>query len=154
MAETKIESAIERIPYDVHTVFCVLSHLKILEKIKEQLPAEQTQKMEEKIQELEFGEDFIRVKVDGLGQKICMRIVEQEENKTLKFGFENLPLDMNFWIQFKEVAPQQTAIKLTLKVDMPFMFKMMLPDKKLQEGTDQAAKMLAQLPYANLLQWV
>ena len=154
MAETKIESAVERIPYDIHTVFCVLSHLKILEKIKEQLPAEQTQKMEDKIQELEFGEDFIRVKVDGLGQKICMRIVEQEENKTLKFGFENLPLDMNFWIQFKEVTPQQTAIKLTLKVDMPFMFKMMLPDKKLQEGTDQVAKMLAQLPYANLLQWV
>ena len=77
MAETKIESAVERIPYDIHTVFCVLSHLKILEKIKEQLPAEQMQKMEDKIQELEFGEDFIRVKVDGLGQKICMRIVEQ-----------------------------------------------------------------------------
>ena len=56
---------------------------------------------------------------------------------------------MNFWIQLKEVTPNDTRIKLTLKADLPMMFKMML-DKKLQNGIDQAAEMLAKFPYA---QW-
>ena len=56
-------------------------------------------------------------------------------------------MEMNFWIQMKEVAPMDTRIKLTLKADIPMMFKMML-DKKIQQGIDQAAAMIAQFPFA------
>ena len=58
-------------------------------------------------------------------------------------------MQMNFWIQMKEVAPMDTRIKLTLKADIPMMFKLML-DKKIQQGIDQAAAMIAQFPFA---QW-
>ena len=74
-------------------------------------------------------------------------IVDRIENDTIKFGAEGIPMDANFWIQLKEVNPTDTRIKLTIKADIPFMFKMML-DKKLQTGLDQAADMLAQFPYA------
>ena len=68
---------------------------------------------------------------------------------TVKFGAEGIPMDANFWIQLKELAPNDTRIKLTVKADIPMMFKMMI-GKKLQDGLDQAADMLAQFPYG---QW-
>jgi len=99
------------------------------------------------VQELEIEPDRVRMKVDGLAQKITIAIVDRIENDTVKFGAEGIPMDANFWIQMKEVSPTDTRLKLTIKADIPFMFKMMI-DKKLQQGLDQAAEMLAQFPYA------
>ena len=101
---------------------------------------------QDKVQELEIASDSIRMKVDGLGQKITIRIVDREENKMLKFGLDNIPMQANFWIQLVEVNPTDTRIRLTLHADIPFMFKMML-DKKIQTGLDQASEMLAKFPY-------
>ena len=98
------------------------------------------------MQELEISEDYIRMKVDGLGQKIVIKIEERILNDTIKFGAENIPISMNFWIQLKSVAPEDTRMKLTLKVELPMMFKMML-DKKIQQGIDDAATMIAQMPF-------
>ena len=103
----------------------------------------------DKVQELEIGEESVRMKVDGLGQKITILIVDKTENEVIKYGAEGIPMQMNFWIQMKEVAPMDTRIKLTLKADIPMMFKMML-DKKIQQGIDQAAAMIAQFPFG---QW-
>lgn len=139
MAECKYESTIHSIPAGATQVYGVLSNLKNLDRVKELIP-------QDKVQELEISEDCVRMKVDGLGQKIAIRIVDKIENDTIKFGAENIPMEMHFWIQLKEVNPTDTRIKLTLKADLPMMFKMML-DKKLQQGIDQAAEMLARFPY-------
>ena len=56
-------------------------------------------------------------------------------------------MDANMWIQLKGLSPVDTRIKLTIKADIPFMFKFMV-EKKLQQGIDQAADVLAQFPYA------
>ena len=45
--------------------------------------------------------------------------------------------------------PTDTRIKLTLKAELPMMFKMML-DKKIKTGIEQAVEMLTKFPYA---QW-
>ena len=142
MSESKYESKITSAPCPAAQIYRVLSNLKNLERVRHLIP-------QDKVQELEIDTDFIRMKVDGLGQKITFRIVERTENECLKFGVENLPLDANFWIQLKEVSPVDTRIKLTVKADIPFMFKFMV-EKKLQQGLDQAADMLAQFPYS---QW-
>jgi carbon monoxide dehydrogenase subunit G len=113
-----------------------------LERVREFIP-------QDKVQEMEVSADRVRMKVDGLAQKITIAIVDRIENDTVKFGAEGIPMDANFWIQLKEVSPTDTRIKLTVKADIPFMFKMMV-DKKLQQGLDQAAEMLAQFPYS---QW-
>ena len=55
-------------------------------------------------------------------------------------------MDVNMWIQLKQVAEQDTRIKLTIKADIPMMFRMMF-EKKLQQGLDQAVDMLCQVPY-------
>jgi hypothetical protein len=142
MSEQKYESKICSIPNDAHTVYSVLGNLRNLERVKDMIP-------KDKVQEIEIMDDAIRMKVDGLGQKFTIRIVDRIEDDTLKFGFDNLPISLNFWIQLKQVTPLDTRIRLTLKADIPFMFRMMI-EKKLQQGLDQAAEMLTQFPYS---QW-
>ena len=142
MAESKYESKICSIAAPVDKIYAVLGNLQNLERVRDLIPAD-------KVSDLEISPDSIRMKVDGLGQKITIRILDRIENDTIKFGADNLPLAMNFWIQLKEVSPLDTRIKLTLKADIPFMFKMML-EKKIQKGLDDAAQMLTQFPYS---QW-
>lgn len=140
MAETKYESKISSAPCPAAQIYRVLSNLQNIEKVRDLIP-------QDKLQELEIEPDRIRMKVDGLAQKITIAIVDRIENDTVKFGLEGIPMDANFWIQLKEVTPTDTRIKLTIKAEIPFMFKFMI-EKKLQQGLDQAAEMLAQFPYA------
>lgn len=140
MSETKYESKISSAPCSAQQIYRVLSNLENLERVRDMIP-------KDKIQEMEIEPDRVRMKVDGLAQKITIAIVDRIENDTVKFGAEGIPMDANFWIQLKELAPNDTRIKLTVKADIPMMFKMMI-GKKLQDGLDQAADMLAQFPYS------
>ncbi len=140
MSQSKYESKITSAPCSAAQIYRVLSNMQNLERVREFIP-------KDKIQEMDIEPDRVRLKVDGLAQKITIAIVDRIENDTVKFGAEGIPMDANFWIQMKEVSPTDTRIKLTVKADIPFMFKMML-EKKLQTGLDQAADMLAKFPYA------
>ena len=142
MSETKYESKITSAPCSAQQIYRVMSNLQNLERVRDMIP-------KDKIQEMEIEPDRVRMKVDGLAQMITIAIVDRIENDTVKFGAEGIPMDANFWIQLKELAPNDTRIKLTVKADIPMMFKMMI-GKKLQDGLDQAADMLAQFPYS---QW-
>ncbi|MBO5362461.1 MAG: SRPBCC family protein [Paludibacteraceae bacterium] len=142
MAEIKYESKIGQIIANDQQVFAVLSNLENINYFRDAIP-------QDKIKELEVTKERICLKVDGLGQKIAIAIVEKEEYKTIKFGAENLPIPFNVWIQLKQVAELDTRIRITIKTDMPAMFKMMF-DKKMQQGLDQAIDMLCQIPYNKL----
>lgn len=139
MNETKYESQICSAPTNAHAIYMVLSNLENINRVKDLIPSD-------KVQEIEANADSVRIKVDGLGQKLTISIVDRIENDTIKFGCQGLPMAENFWIQLKQVSDCDTRIRLTLKADIPMMFRMML-DKKLQEGLDRAAQMLAQFPY-------
>lgn len=136
----KYESKISSAPCSAEQIYRVLSNMQNIERVRDLIP-------KDKIQEMETDPDHVRIKVDGLGQKLTIAIVDRVVNDTIKFGLEGIPMDGNLWIQLKEVAPNDTRIKLTVKADIPFMFRMMV-EKKLQEGLDQAADMLAKFPYA------
>ncbi len=140
MSATKYESKITSAPCSAQQIYRVLSDMRSLERVRDLIP-------QDKIQEMDIEPDRVRMKVDGLAQKITVAIVDRIENDTVKFGLEGIPMDGNFWIQLKEVSPTDTRIKLTVKADIPFMFKFMI-EQKLQTGLDQAADMLAQFPYA------
>jgi hypothetical protein len=140
MSESKYESKITSAPYSAQQIYRVLSDMRSLDRVKDLIP-------KDKVQEMDIEPDRVRLKVDGLAQKITIAIVDRIENDTVKFGLEGIPMDGNFWIQLKEVSPTDTRIKLTVKADIPFMFKLMV-EKKMQTGLDQAADMLAQFPYA------
>lgn len=142
MAEIKYESKIGQIAANDATVFAVLSNLENINHFRDVIP-------QDKIRDLEVSTDRVRFKVEGLGQKIAIVILEKEEYKMIKFGAESMPIPLNVWIQLKQVAEQDTRIRITLKTDMPAMFKMMF-DSKIQQGLDQAVDMLCQVPYNNM----
>lgn len=137
------ESHIAKVAADAAAIYAVISDLTNLERVRDLIP-------QDKVQEFETDADFVRMKVDGLGQKIIIRIVDRRPGDTVKYGVENLPMDGNFWIQIKQVAPHDSRIKLTLKAELPMMIAMMA-GKKIQEGIDQAADMMAQMPFE---QWI
>lgn len=138
----KYESKIGSIPAKIEDVYAVLSNLESFDRVRDLIP-------QDKVQEIEITADAIHMKVDGLGQRIVIRIVDRIENDTVKFGIDNLPLEMNFWIQLKAAAEMDTRIRLTLKADIPMMFKMML-GSKIQKGLDDGVDMMVRFPYA---QW-
>lgn len=137
------ESQIVKVPSDAAAIYAVVSDMRNLERVRELIP-------QDKVQELEIDTDYVRMKIDGLGQKIVIRIVDRIPGDTVKFGVENLPVEGNFWIQVKQVAPHDSRLKLTLKAEIPMMIAMMA-GKKIQQGIDQAAQMMAQMPFE---QWI
>ncbi|MBO7234675.1 MAG: SRPBCC family protein [Paludibacteraceae bacterium] len=138
MSLTSYESDIKRINADEVSVFALLSDLSRLEALKDKLPTD-------KVKEAYFDADSVRLKVDMLGE-VGMRIILREPYKTIKFQAENSPFEVYFWIQIKQVAPNDTRIKLTLKAELPTMIKMMVGNK-IQEGINQIADILTRLPY-------
>lgn len=142
MAEIKYESKIGQIAANDAIVFAVLSNLENINHFRDVIP-------QDKLQDIEVSSDRVRFKIEGLGQKIAISIVEKEKYKTIKYGAESLPVPLNVWIQLKQMAENDTRIRITIKTDMPAMFKMMF-DSKIQQGLDQAIDMLCQLPYNKL----
>jgi hypothetical protein len=132
---TTYESDIKTISSNEEVVFGILSDLNNLKKIQEQAPAT------DKVKDLEFDTDSCNFVVEGFG-KVGFRVIEREPFKTVKFESENAPVKVNVWIQLKQIDENQTAMKLTIKADLPTMIKMMV-DKKLKEGVNVVADLLA-----------
>ena len=139
MAEIKYESKIGQVHANAADVFAVLTNLENLERFKDVIP-------QDKIKELDITRDSVRFKVEGLGPKVSIGIVDQEENKTIKYGAQNIPIPLNAWIQLKQVDELDTRMRITVKTDLPAMFRMMI-DKKMQTGLDQAVDMLCNIKY-------
>ena len=79
MAEVKYESKIGQVRANAADVFAVLTNLENLQRFADFIP-------QDKVKDLEINRDFVRFKVEGLGPKISIGIVDQEENKMIKYG--------------------------------------------------------------------
>ena len=135
---TEFVSEVKTIPHDEDRIFTMLSDLSNLERIKDRLP-------QDKIQDFEFDSDSCSFAVAPVG-KITLRIVERERNKTIKFETTNSPVPLFLWIQLKQVAPEDTKMKMTIKADLNPFIKPMV-SKPLQDALDKIAVVIASLPY-------
>lgn len=135
---TEFVSEVKTIPHDEDRIFNMLSDLSNLERIKDRLP-------QDKIQDFEFDSDSCSFAVAPVG-KITFRIVEREPNKTIKFETTNSPVPLFLWIQLKQVAPEDTKLKMTIKADLNPFIKPMV-SKPLQDALDKIAVVIASLPY-------
>ncbi|MBR4264141.1 MAG: hypothetical protein IKQ48_06155, partial [Paludibacteraceae bacterium] len=63
MSESKYESKITSSSCPAAQIYNVLGNLSNLERVRDLIP-------QDKIQEMEIQPDYVRIKVDGLGQKI------------------------------------------------------------------------------------
>jgi hypothetical protein len=111
----------------------------LLEKMAEQIP-------QIKISNFKSDADSCQFQISGMGLA-KIRIIAREPVKTIKISSSgSLPVSIVFWIQLLSIGAYETKLRLTLDADMSMMIKMML-NKKLEEGINRLADMLAALPY-------
>ena len=135
---TEFVSDIKAIPYNDDRIFLMLSDLSNLEKVKDRIP-------QDKIKDFSFDKDSCSITVDPVGQ-ITFQVVEREPNKTIKFTTTNSPVPLHLWVQLKQVADNDTRMKLTVRADLnPFLKPMV--SKPLQDAIDKISTVLASLPY-------
>jgi hypothetical protein len=132
---TTYESEIKTIASGEEVVFGLVSDLNNLQLLKDDA------RVQEKLSDLAFDTDSCTFTVDMLG-KVGFRIIGREPFSTVKMEVFDVPVQMNFWIQLKQVSDNDTKMKLTLKAELPTMVKMMV-DNKLKEGINLIAGYLA-----------
>jgi hypothetical protein len=98
--------------------------------------------LQQQVEEWQATPDSCSFKVKGM--KICMRIDERVENKHVKIVTDEggIPLEFAFWIQLKEVAPNDTRVRMVLHAELNMMMRMMI-GSKIQKGLDDAVTQLA-----------
>ena len=148
MSVSKYVSDIKYIGHNQEIIFNYLSNFEnlskylnegLLEKVTEQVP-------QIKITDFESDNDSCRFNITGMGQAE-IRIVNRDPHKTIKVESSGgLPVGITFWIQLLPINAYQTKMRLTLHAEMSMMVKMMA-GKKLEQGINHMADMLAQLPY-------
>ncbi len=121
----KLESKIGKINSSEETAYKFLSSF---DNFKKFIPAD-------KIQNWEATEDSCHFTIDGIGET-GMRIIEKEPFKSIKIaGEESGKIDFNFWIQLKQVAENDTRIRLTIQAQISPMYQVIVK-KSLQTFLD------------------
>ena len=135
---TEFTSKIRTIPHNDARVFAMLSDLSNLQRVRNSIP-------QDSIKAFNFTDDHCSFEVSPIG-KIEFRIVEREPYKTIKFETTQSPVPLLLWIQLKQVAENDTRMKMTVRADLnPFLKPMVA--KPMQEAVDKISEILACLPY-------
>lgn len=148
MGANRYVSEVKTVFHNQEVVFNYLSDFSNLSKyVNEGLLEKMTEQVPQiKISNFESDADSCRFEISGLGPAE-IRIIEREPHKNIKIASSGgLPIAITFWIQLLPVAAYETKLRLTLDAEMSMMIKMLV-GKKLEDGINKMAEMLASLPY-------
>ncbi len=148
MSVSKYVSDVKIVRHNQEVIYNYLSNFENLSKyVNEGLLAKMTEQIPQiQISNFESDADSCRFQISGMGQAE-IRIIDREPHKTIKISSSgSMPMGITFWIQLLPVEAYETKLRLTLDADMSMMIKMMV-NKKLEEGINRLADMLAALPY-------
>ncbi len=97
--------------------------------------------LKDKVEEWQAAENSCSFRVKGF--TLRLDIIDKVPFEYVKIGSESgSPIEFVFWIQLKEVAPDDTRMKLTLHAELNMIMKMMIGGK-LREALDQVAEQIA-----------
>ncbi len=134
--ESKFESRIGKINVPADRIYNFLSDFRNFNSF---IPAD-------KVKNWQADENSCRFTIDMIGEAGLV-IVDKQPFSLIKItGVEGSKFDFAFWIQLKQLAENDTRIKLTIKVDLNPMLKMMV-SKPLQNFLDTLVGQLEQLKY-------
>lgn len=148
MGTTKYVSDIKIVNNNQEIIFNYLSNFENLSKyVNEGLLSKMSEQIPQiKISNFESDADSCRFQISGMGQAE-IRIIDRDPYKTIKINSSgSMPFGINFWIQLLPLSAYETKLRLTLDADMSMMIKMLV-NKKLEEGINRLADILAAFPY-------
>lgn len=135
------ESEIKKAACNPEDIYDLISNLNNIDKFKAMIPSD-------KIKDVTYDADSCQFNVDPVG-KLGLRIVDREPSKTVKFAAEQSPIDFNLWIQMKQVAENDTRVKVTVKADINPLIKAMV-EKPLNMMVEKIADGLTKIPYKEI----
>ena len=138
---TEFVSQIKKIPYPDKMVFDVLSDMSKLELMKDKLPTDT-------ITDFTCTSDSCSFSVAPVGH-VTFVVTDREPNKTIKFKSEQLPFEVNVWVQLVSKADDDTRMKITLRADLNPFIKPMV-SKPMRDGVDKISEVIASLSYDQL----
>lgn len=101
---------------------------------------------QDKVKDWESDEDSCRFKIDPVGQT-GFKIIEKEPYTLIKLAnLSQTAYDFSFWVQLKQIAPEETAIRLTMDVNLNPMMAMMAK-KPIQNFLDTLVDQLKKVNY-------
>lgn len=139
--KVQFESSVKVINYSQDCVYCKMSDLRNLEKIKDHVPSD-------KIQKFECTEDSVTVSVSPVGD-LTLQVVERDEPKCLKFETTKSPVPLNLWIQLLPITDNECKMRLTVRAEVNLFMKGLV-SKPLKEGIEKMADVLAMIPYNSI----
>jgi carbon monoxide dehydrogenase subunit G len=148
MAVSKYVSDIKIVNNNQEIIYNYLSNFENLSKyVNDGLLSKMTEQVPQ-IQISNFNSDADSCSFEIAGMGLAeIRIIDREPYKTIKISSSgSMPVAIVFWIQLLPVSVYETKLRLTLDADMSMVIKMML-NRKLEEGINHLADMLAALPY-------
>ena len=129
--EVKVESKIGQLRSDDQRIYSFLSDCSNFQQFT----------MNEKVKNWHSDSESCSFTVDGAGD-VTFRIVERRPNELIKFSIENAQAENVFlWIQLKNVNPGDTRVKLTAKLEVNPVLKMLI-SKPLKQGLDKIVETL------------
>jgi carbon monoxide dehydrogenase subunit G len=129
--ELKVESKIGQLRSDDQRIYSFLSDCCNFQQLA----------VNDKIKNWQSDGDSCHFTVDGVGD-VTFRIVERHPNDLIKFSIENAQAENVFlWIQLKTVNQSDTRVKLTAKLEVNPVLKMLI-SKPLKQGLDKIVETL------------
>lgn len=129
---TTFESSVKSVSYAPETIYNLLCDFNNFSDVIQN----------QKVKDWESTTDTCRFKVEGVGE-VGLRIIDREPFTTIKYTADGkTPFNFYLWVQIKEVAGNDSRIKLTIKADMNPMMKM-VASQPIQKFLDMLADAIA-----------
>lgn len=111
---TTFESSVKSVPFSPEAIYNLLCDFNNFSDVIQT----------KKVKDWSSTTDTCRFNVDGVGE-VGLRIIDREPFSTIKYTADGkTPFNFYLWVQIKEVAADDSRIKLTIKADMNPMMKM------------------------------
>lgn len=133
---SKIESKIGLVKQPAEKIFNYISNFNNFESL---IPAD-------KVKDFESTKDTCKFRVEGIGQA-GLKIIEKDPPKLIKISSdEKTSFDFLLWIQIKEVAADDSRIKITTEVKLNPMMATMVK-KPLKNFVDTLVEQAEKLSF-------
>ncbi|MDR1170206.1 MAG: polyketide cyclase [Prevotellaceae bacterium] len=93
------------------------------------------------VEDIQSTQDTCSFTVKGM--EVGIQIIDREPYKTIKYtGYKHTPIEFFIWLQLKEIASDDTRVRIVLRAKLNLMMKTLLKGK-IKKGLDKIAHQIS-----------